>query len=1849
MFNEKSLLRGCLSMAVPVLFFFLFACNSEDKSIGELNSPEVGNYVSAYTSGVISAHAEVIVRLAENHPKAGNFYEPLKENLIILDPPAEGSTYWINDHSIGFKAKEKLEQGQEYKAVLKLSELFEVSGKLNEFHFGFQTRVMDFRPSLDDLRPYPGQGKYYSLTGLLDFSDIIEQNRVEKILEVDHLGNELPVHWQARSGGRAYAFTIDSIPRIPEESEIHVKWDGSGAGIENTGSETVIVPSLDDFDLLGVKIHQLPSQRLVLSFSDQVKNGQLLDGLITIDGDNDLRFSIDGNQVIVFSDDIRQGPAELRIAPGIKSVSEARLDKEIVRKLNFSMLKPQLNLVNEGVIIPSSEGLVLPFKAVGLNAVDIRVVKIFENNIMQFLQVNKMDNDYQLKRVGRPVLRHTVDLASSGLDMNTWNFFSLDLSELMEPDPGAIYNIEFTFYKGYSAYECPGHEDDPESRAYYSNDEESRYWDDPNYYYYGYWPEDYTWRERDNPCHNSYYTGSRFISTNILASDIGLIAKQGSGGDLLVAVSDLVSTDPFSGASLQVFNYQMQEIGSGTSGAYGLARIRLEGTPFVLLATKDRQKGYLRIDEGSALSVSNFDVSGKTVQDGLRGFIYGDRGVWRPGDTLFLNFMLDDRENRLPDDHPIHFELRDPRGQLVRRMVKTGSGQRIYSFPVVTDPEAPTGSWQAMVKVGGASFYKSLRIETVKPNRLKIDLDMGDGPLEGGMEAKGKLAVKWLHGAPARNLKTRVEVSLHTSRRGFEEFPGYTFYDPSRRFYPDEEVIFDQKVDEKGKAEISYTPDIISYAPGMLRASFSVRAFEEGGDFSSDFFSMDYAPFRRFVGLKLPEGDRRGTLVTDSMHSVQIVTVNAQGDPVPVKNLKAAVYKVSWRWWWNASDNDMATYFGSEYAEPVAEATISSGTNGKASFNFNIEYPEWGRYFVRVWDEKGGAACGKTFYVDWPGWVGQGKREFPGAASLLTFSSDKQKYRVGEKATLSFPSSGIGRALVSIESGSDIIDAEWVSTGEERSEFTFDITPEMAPNVYASISLVQPHNQTKNDAPIRLYGSIPIMVEDPDSRITPVLEMEDELEPEGKVNIKVYEKNGMPMTYTIAMVDEGLLDLTRFRTPDPWKHFFAREALGVKTWDLYSYVMGAYGGKLEKVFGIGGGGEMLEKEEIKPNRFKPVVKFLGPFSLGKGEDAEHSFVMPNYVGSVRTMLVAAGYMAYGSAEKTCPVKKPLMILATMPRVVGPDERISLPVTVFAMEEGIRDVKISVETNEMFSMDKSAKTLHYEEVGDKVAYFDLSTVRDIGFGKLKVIAESGEHTATCEVEIAVRNPNPPVKQVFHKKLAPGETFSQEYGLPGMAGTNSASLEVSSVLPIDLGRRLNYLVNYPHGCLEQTISGAFPQLYLTGLVETSESMDRRITAHVRSALNKLIRFQQSSGSMSLWPGGHGNDWVTSYAGHFMLEAEKQGYALPVGLKSKWLSYQQERVRNWISDDAGYSAYGANQAYRLYTLALAGYPDLRAMNRLREDHLLCNSGKWMLVSAYLLAGQPEAAEQIAGRSDQSLTKYSPFDFTYGSASRDKALILQSLLRLGDDEQAFVLAQEISQTLNNRYWLSTQSTAFCLMAMSEYYGKNPPATPGMIFKYSTGREEDEVNTHHNISRQALEVGDDMSLLVNVENEDDKDLFVSISLEGTPLTDSLEDIDHNLKMSVSYRDMQGNVIDPSSIEQGTDFIATVRLSTTPMFARYRDLALTQVFPSGWEIINKRINDAPDVLTESPYEYRDIRDDRVITYFGLYRPDVVVYRILLNAAYAGRYYMPGPQCEAMYRDDVYARRSGRWVEVVKAE
>jgi uncharacterized protein YfaS (alpha-2-macroglobulin family) len=1189
-------------------------------------------------------------------------------------------------------------------------------------------------------------------------------------------------------------------------------------------------------------------------------------------------------------------------------------------------------------------------------------------------------------------------------------------------------------------------------------------------------------------------------------------------------------------------------------------------------------------------------------------------------------------------------------------LIKTKGLNGFYNFTTTTSENAPTGLWSATVSIGPTSFYKTIRIETVKPNRLKLNLEYQQEILSWDSKDKaGKLTVKWLHGAVAKNLKARIMVTLNRMTTKFKDYKDYVFDDATKAFYPEEVTLFDGKLDEQGEASVKADLGAQNQAPGMLKANFMVRAFEEGGDYSTDFFSMDYAPYPVFVGIKLPKTGTWGSeFVTDSNYVADIVTLDEFGKPVSLPRLDITVYKLSWRWWWDVSERNTGNYVYADYSDVIGTTETKTNNDGKGFTRIKIEYPNWGRFLIKVSDPAGGHSTSQVFYADWPDWVSRDNRQQPEGAKVMNFSSDKDTYQVGERATVTFPTAGHGRALLTIEDGSDILDARWITPEKESKEtsFAFDITSEMTPNIYVYITYIQPHAQTANDLPIRLYGVLPIAVEDPETKLHPVIQMPDELAPEKKFTIKISEKNNKPMTYTLAVVDDGLLDLTRFKTPDPWSDFFAKEALGVKTWDMYDYVLGAYGGKLEQLFAIGGDGSELKKTEAKANRFKPVVMFLGPFELKKGS-REHTLEMPRYVGSVRTMVIAGQEGAYGFAEKTTPVNNPLMLLGTLPRVLGPGESVKLPVTVFAMDQKVKKVQVKLQTNEMLIPVGSKNfMLDFEKPGEEVVYFDLKVPEKTGIGKVFIEAEAGKEKATYDIEIQVRNPNPPVTRFYETIIQPGENWIKEYIPVGMEGTNSGVLEISNVPPIDFGKRLKYLIAYPYGCAEQTVSAAFPQLYLRDVMQLDARMEVQITNNIKNAIQRLYFMQHSNGGFRYWPSAlEANDWTSSYAGHFMLEAEARGYHLPAGFKGRWIKYQKEAAKNWVYNQEGYPGYyyysHLQQAYRLYTLALAGEPDLSSMNRLREQKGLSALARWRLAAAYTMAGKPEVASELTRELDFEVDNYDKMNATFGSSTRDRAMIIETLVLMNEKEMATPLVIELSKELSSNHWYSTQSTAYALIALTKFAGKNLTGEE-MTFEYAVpGEKIGSQRTKLPFFRKDIQVIKAEPGKVEVTNKGKSILYSRLMFEGTPLAGAESSESSKLKIKVSYKTLSGKVLDPERIAQGTDFLAVVEVINPGIYGTYPNMALSQIFPSGWEIINTRLADFAIIHKKNIPDYRDIRDDRVLTHFEVGGNHSKTYVVMLNAAYRGRFYLPAVSCEAMYDNSIYAREAGMWVEVVK--
>ena len=1847
----------------------LYSCTRTQKDI--IPSADYAPYVNAYTGGVISQNSTIRIELTHDQPMV-DMNNELKSNPFSFSPSLKGKAYWVSNNTIEFVPEEgALKPGTLYEGTFRLGDFIEVDKKLKEFNFSFRVQERNFTLQLESLPITATRPNEINIKGEIRFSDVVKKEEVEKMLTASDGKKSYPVEVTATDNHTRYLFSIRQIPREADDYPLTITANGNAAGIDRKQSEEVLIPAKDCFRFMSAERIDQPENGIEIVFSAPLSTTQDLKGLIEIPEISSSIFQISENRVFIYFEANTQNKLTLNIHEGVKDCQGKALGTSHTISFSEVSLKPQVEMSTTAAILPDSKSLIIPFRAVNLYAVDLSVIRIFENNVLMFMQTNSLASANELRRSGRLVYKKTLWLAKdASKDIHHWGDYSIDLAGLIHQEPGAIYRVILSFRQEYSAYPCGGGENQDMKFADSStsdgltkvsgsvlSEEDEAIWNTPEaYYYYNGGTMDwsvYRWTERDNPCHPSYYMDSdRAAACNVFASNLGMIVKRNSLNKLWIAVSNILDTKPIGKAQVTAYNFQLQPIGKGETNGEGFVEITPNGVPFIIVAESDKQKAYVRVVDGEEQSVSRFDVGGKDIQKGLKGFIYGERGVWRPGDTLHISFILEDREKRIPDKHPVALEIYNPRGQFYTKMISTQGMNGFYTFDVPTQATDPTGLWNAYIKVGGTTFHKGLRIETIKPNRLKINLALPKVLQATDKNFYAPLTSTWLTGATASKLKAKVEMSLSKVNTQFKNYGQYIFNNPATDFTTIKTDIFDGTLDAEGKANVMLKVPTATEAPGMLNATFTTRVFEPGGDASIYTQTIPFSPFTSYVGINLnqPKGKY---IETDKDHVFDIVTVNTQGQLVNSSNLEYKIYRIGWSWWWENSGESFGTYINNSSITPVASGNLQT-RGGKASFKFRIDYPSWGRYLVYVKDKESGHATGGTVYVDWPEWRGRSSKTDPSGIKMLAFSLNKDSYEIGETATAIIPAAAGGRALVSIENGSTVLRQEWieVSNGGD-TKYTFKITPEMTPNVYLHISLLQPHAQTVNDLPIRMYGVVPVFVTNSQTVLQPQIQMPEVLRPETNFNVTVSEKTGKPMTYTLAIVDDGLLDLTNFKTPDPWNDFYSREALGIRTWDMYDNVLGASAGSYSSLFSTGGDAT-LKPADAKANRFKPVVKFIGPFYLGKGKSQTHTLKLPMYVGSVRAMVVAGQEGAYGNAEKTAFVRTPLMMLSTLPRVLSIQEEITVPVNIFAMENQVKNVTVSLQASGggVQIVGANQQSLKFSQPGDQLVFFTLKTGSKTGKATIHLTANGGGQQTKETIEIEVRNPNPIVTLRNSQWAEAGQSKELSYNLSSSSANNQIKLEVSRIPSVDISRRFDFLYNYQHHCTEQLTSKALPLLFV-GQFKTIDKIEaEKIKTNLQEAIRQIYGRQLPNGGFVYWPGNAvADEWISSYAGMFLTLAQEKGYAVHSNVLNKWKRFQRAAAQNWRmpQDASGWQQWQSElqQAFRLYTLALAGAPEYGAMNRMKEQAGLSIQAKWRLAATYALTGKMKPAEELVYNAETTVSPYSSMNQIYGSSDRDEAMILETLILMNRDRDALQQAKVVSKNLSQEEWFSTQSTAFALMAMGRLAEKLS-GTLDFVWTWND-KQQPAVKSAKAVFEKEIATTP-KSGMIAVKNQGKGALSVDLITRTQLLNDTLPAISDNLRMDIRYANLNGTPISVNDIIQGTDFMAITSISNISGTSDYTNLALTHIIPSGWEIYNERMV-APETesgaadgsgKSVSKYNYLDIRDDRVLTYFNLRRGETKVFTVRLQATYAGNFILPAVQCEAMYDVNVQARsKAGR--------
>ncbi len=1847
--KKTSALRGFTALVILCCLFFLNSCGSKPVHTENTYTKEDALLVSHVTGGIIDPGSVIAVRFVEP-PKSSVRDRALKSNPFSFSPDIRGKAAWTEDDTLVFKPVKPLKERSAYTGVLDLSFLEEKAAGKESIEFSFSTmgtEITGFTGEfITEKSDSPEDVRYSGEFSLNFFKD---PEILSRAIQLNVNGKEVPVEIAPQNKETGlYKFSSSLIARNTERKEVRVTFKKE-LGLSDTYVNTAYLEPIDVFTVTDIKMNdEGRSAGIQVKFTDQLDTSQNIEGLISVEPYEPVSIKTYGKDVYLQGDFKRGEKYTVNVRKNIKSSRGTKTAEQVSADVEIEDVKPQMEFIHSGVFLPSTGNSRIYLKTVNLRKIDVSVIQVFENNLGQFLQTEQLSSssdrnsqfNYQyVNRVGVPIAETELTI---GEEKNKWLVQELDLSSLIDPEEKGLYLVSVTF--------------DREDMIY-PLDEEQRYYHGDDYY--------------SNPNSRGYlYTNGR-IYKPVMVSDIGLTWKAGSREHAVYA-TDLITASPLQGVRVTLRTYQNQIIAQGITDSDGTVTFGdIDRNAFYMTGERGNQRSVVKANE-MAWNLSSFNTGGSAAGDrGTRAFLYTDRGVYRPGDTVQLGVIVRNRDNTFPDDHPVELTVYNPQGQVYSETTTTSGKDGFYHFEITTQEADPTGTWTAYVTAGSETFSTKIRIETIVPNRLKVNLS----PVPEGLDWRDDdvditLSSSYLFGAPAASLEAEIDAEIQSREKSFEGYPGFRFSSEISSPPRFDQSVFRGNLSPQGTAQVSLSLPSFSGAPSALDLVLHARVLEKGGRAVHQVRSVPVNPYRYYAGVKKPEM-KYGYAQIGSSFEFPYILVDSEGNPASGKSLSYRIYRNERYWWWeyDSYDEYKARYKSDSYTELIKEGTvISKQKPGTISFA-----PEqWGEYYAEVvypGTGEDGSGHSAGFFFRASAWSDQPAGADEGTLSITT---DKESYNPGEIAEITMITPDEGRILLTLERDGKIISSQWRDPARGETKISIPISRDMLPTTYAAVSLIQPHGQSENDRPIRMYGIVPLNVIDPQTKQELSIITEPVIEPDTDFYVTVQTKSGRPTQFTLAVVDEGLLDLTNFPTPDPWSEFYSKQRLSVRSYDLFSQVIGVFKGDVFKTFSIGGGeGEMMMAPEEgaeaeRSRRFEPVALFKGPLKTDPSGKAVVKFHMPNYVGSVRIMAVSASGDAYGSASKAVPVRSDVVMLPTLPRVLGPGEEAIVPINLFALAGNLGPVTVRVRAEGPVNFSGSTyRTVWIDKDEERDVFFDLETENAVGPAKIFITLDYGNKTAQTVIPINVRASSTPLTLWSEGRVEPDNRTSLSLPEEGIKGSNKAVLTIHKRENLHLSHRYNWLIRYPYGCIEQTVSAVFPQLYLKDFISADNDESSEIDRNINEAIKALRKFQLPSGGFTYWPGrSEPSSWGTNYAGHFLIEASVLGYHVPKDMISNWLRFQNNAALS-SRDDL------TTRLYRLYLLALSGEGAVGAMNLIKENslHELRTVERWMLASSYYLTGMENTADTILRNAGIEVEQYQEFGGTYGSTLRDQAIILEQAVMMERSYTADLLFESVSEIIAGSRWLSTQETGYSLLAMGKYLesmrvdGDLLAGTiilpDGREIPFSTRESVYKKDlTEYLYNGGAVSTGNRKSVTVEIDPiTSAARVFPVLQWEGLPLKPEFLDESKNIDLTVNWYDNEGRKVDVTGLTQGKEFWARItvqRPATNRIFME--ELALTQMIPSGWEIINTRLTGEENPwwmrqFSMGSFDYMDIRDDRVSWFFDMpSHTSSLDFVFKVQAVTAGTFFLPPTSAEAMYRkEDYYAVLGGRYITVKERE
>ncbi|MES3030375.1 MAG: alpha-2-macroglobulin [Pseudomonadota bacterium] len=1236
-------------------------------------------------------------------------------------------------------------------------------------------------------------------------------------------------------------------------------------------------------------------------------------------------------------------------------------------------------------------------------------------------------------------------------------------------------------------------------------------------------------------------------------------------------------------------------------------------------------------------------TSGRSVASAVDGYLYTDRGIYRPGETVHLNALLRDREAKAVKDRKGVIVVRRPSGVEFKRYAFDKAPLGAIATDIALPKSAPRGRWSARLEIDGLDKPAgdiSFSVEDFAPQRLAVTaVGQEQVPLKGGETRKIDVTARFLYGAAGAGLQTQGEARLRVDPNPFPQFEGYQWGDQRQPFEEKFLELGQTVTDGDGRAILALSSEAAGDTPQPLLAVFTASVFEPGGRPVREGLNLKVRTKPVYLGAKIDQGDAPAG--GDPTISVDLIAANATGQRIAAigvsYNLIAENWDYDWfqqdgRWQWRRTSRDVV----------VARGTMNIAAGQPARISRRLG---WGDYRLEL-TGPGGAKSVIRFASGW----GSPAKDVE-APDFVRVSAGTKAYAQGDTVEITLKPPYAGEAQIAVATDR-LIDFKTVTVGKDGATVRLKTSAAWGGGAYVLVSVVQPRDPVASPKPRRALGLVYVPLDPKDRKLSVELNTPAKVDSKAMLEIPITIKGagfGGRARVTLAAVDEGILQLTKFQSPDPVKWYFGKRALTLNYRDDYGRLLDANLGAPANVnFGADGiGGEGLTVTPIKT-----VALWSGVVETGMDGKAVIKLPAPEFNGELRLMAVAWTDTAVGSASKPLTVREPVVTELSLPRFLAPGDKAFATLELHNLEGKVGSyiAELTSQGGVIAPFRKAFELALGQRIAERIAF---NAPTRAGIGKIGFKVTGPGFSTARDYPIQTRLGWSPITRTTYELQQPGAAYTPAPGLlAGLAaGDTTLQISYSPFRGFDPGPIALALSRYPFGCTEQTVSAAYPLLYAAEV--SNDPKVKRSSAALGGAVGRLLDRQTLDGAFGLWRVGDGeaDPWLGAYVTDFMLEAQKAGAPVPqeaidralsamrqVSRPEGWasVSYRMEYPQSWAgSPEASKKATermrSRASAYALYVLAKGGRGDLARL-RWWHDVQMKNEAsplaKAQVGAGLALMGDKARARSAMRQAARSLGFRDDSDW-YQSPLRDVAAVVALAYEAGDVELARGLQTRLENAVKDPDSLNTQEQARLLQAAHwmlkaagaikiDAKGAIPLGATGGAPRWAVGKLAEAQFT--NAGKGAL--------------------WRTTTVTGTPVAAPPAE-ENGLSLSKRLVGFSGGAVNAASLTQGDRVIVVV----TGRSAQARTMALVvdDPLPAGFEIETVL---GPDDAQSGPFKFlgelssadvQEARDDRYVASMDLAGKSSFTFAYVARAVTPGDFLLPGAQAHDMYRPSLNAR------------